>query len=197
MRMRRAVSRPPSRLSTRPPAHRLGDHRAHGRGHLRVIIRETVSGDMTDSNSVNRQIPPSYSMARRILNDEQRTFSSSFAPCGIQGLLHYAAATSSAARLLVACRARGVYTYFDTVPFNVTLVTSALGNQAFQSFLNQISGGADSFVMALDSGLGVKDHQCQINSDINIDTSDGINWTISFCAAGRAHRHSGRNMPDR
>ena len=75
---------------------------------------------------------------------------------------------------------QGRDTYFDTVPFNVTLVTSALGNQAFQSFLNQISGGADSFVMALDSGLGVKDHQCQINSDINIDTSDGINWTISF-----------------
>lgn len=75
---------------------------------------------------------------------------------------------------------QGRDTYFDTVPFTVTLVTSALGNQAFQSFLNQISGGADSFVMALDSGLGVKDHQCQINSDINIDTSDGINWTISF-----------------
>ena len=75
---------------------------------------------------------------------------------------------------------QGRDTYFDTVPFTVTLVTSALGNQTFQLFLNQISGGADSFVMALDSGLGVKDHQCQINSTINIDTSDGINWTISF-----------------
>lgn len=75
---------------------------------------------------------------------------------------------------------QGRDTYFDTVPFTVTLVTSALGNQTFQLFLNKISGGADSFVMALDSGLGVKDHQCQINSDINIDTSDGINWTIAF-----------------
>lgn len=75
---------------------------------------------------------------------------------------------------------QGRDTYFDTVPFNVTLVTSALGNQTFQLFLNKISGGADSFVMALDSGLGVKDHQCQINSTVNIDTSDGINWTISF-----------------
>lgn len=75
---------------------------------------------------------------------------------------------------------QGRDTYFDTVPFTVTLVTSALGNQTFQLFLNKISGGADSFVMALDSGLGVKDHQCQINSTINIDTSDGINWTISF-----------------
>lgn len=75
---------------------------------------------------------------------------------------------------------QGRDTYFDAVPFNVTLLTSALGNQAFQSFLNNISGGADSFVMALDSGLGVKDHQCQINSKINIDTSDGVNWAIAF-----------------
>lgn len=75
---------------------------------------------------------------------------------------------------------QGRDTYFDVVPFNVTLLTSALGNQAFQSFLNNISGGADSFVMALDSGLGVKDHQCQINSKINIDTGDGINWAIAF-----------------
>lgn len=75
---------------------------------------------------------------------------------------------------------QGRDTFFDTVPFTVTLVTSALGNQTFQLFLNKISGGADSFVMALDSGLGVKDHQCQINSAINIDTSDDINWTISF-----------------
>lgn len=75
---------------------------------------------------------------------------------------------------------QGRDTYFEPVPFSVTLVTSALGNQTFQSFLTKISGGADSFVMALDSGLGVKDHQCQINSAINIDTSDGINWNIAF-----------------
>jgi hypothetical protein len=75
---------------------------------------------------------------------------------------------------------QGRDTYFEPVPFAVTLVTSALGNQAFQSFLNQISGGADSFVMALDSGLGVKDHQCLITSGINVSTDDGNNWIISF-----------------
>ena len=75
---------------------------------------------------------------------------------------------------------QGRDTYFEPVPIEVNLITSALGNQTFQLFLNKISGGADSFVMALDSGMGVKDHQCQINSAINIDTSDGINWTIAF-----------------
>lgn len=75
---------------------------------------------------------------------------------------------------------QGRDTYFEPVPFTVTLVTSALGNQAFQTFLAQISGGADSFVMVLDSGLGLKDHQCQINSAVDISTDDGINWTISF-----------------
>lgn len=75
---------------------------------------------------------------------------------------------------------QGRDTYFEPIPFSVTLVTSALGNQAFQSFLTKISGGADSFVMALDSGMGVKDHQCMITSGINIDTSDGINWNIAF-----------------
>jgi hypothetical protein len=75
---------------------------------------------------------------------------------------------------------QGRDTYFEPVPFNVTLVVSALGNQTFQSFLTKISGGADSFVMALDSGLGIKDHQCLITSAVNIDTSDGINWNIAF-----------------
>ena len=75
---------------------------------------------------------------------------------------------------------QGRDTYFEPVPFNIALVVSALGNQTFQSFLTKISGGADSFVMALDSGLGVKDHQCLITSVVNIDTSDGINWNITF-----------------
>lgn len=75
---------------------------------------------------------------------------------------------------------QGRDTYFEPVPFSVTLVTSALGNQTFQSFLAQISGGADSFVMALDSGLGVKDHQCLITSEMNISTDDGNNWNIAF-----------------
>lgn len=75
---------------------------------------------------------------------------------------------------------QGRDTYFEPVPFSVTLVTSALGNQTFQSFLTKISGGADSFIMALDSGLGVKDHQCLITSEVNISTDDGLNWNIAF-----------------
>lgn len=75
---------------------------------------------------------------------------------------------------------QGRDTYFEPIPFSVTLVTSALGNQAFQSFLNNIHGGADSFVMVLDSGMGLADHQCIITSEINISSDDGINWAISF-----------------
>lgn len=70
--------------------------------------------------------------------------------------------------------------YFEPIPFSVTLVTSALGNQAFQSFLNNIHGGADTFNMYLDSGLGIAVHQCMITSTVNISSDDGINWTISF-----------------
>lgn len=70
--------------------------------------------------------------------------------------------------------------YFEAVPFSITLVTSSLGRQAFYSFLNNIHGGADSFVMPLDSGLGIQDHQVMITSDINDSTDDGINWNISF-----------------
>lgn len=70
--------------------------------------------------------------------------------------------------------------YFEAVPFSVTLVTSSLGRQAFYSFLNNIHGGADSFNMYLDSGLGIQIHQAMITSQINDSTDDGINWTISF-----------------
>lgn len=75
---------------------------------------------------------------------------------------------------------QGRDTFFEPVPFSVTLVMSALGNQAFQSFLNIINGGADSFVMALDSGLGIADHQCFITSTIGISSDDGINWVATF-----------------
>lgn len=75
---------------------------------------------------------------------------------------------------------QGRDTYFEAVPFSVTLVTSSLGRQAFYSFLNNIHGGADSFVMPLDSGLGVQDHQVMITSEINDSTDDGINWTFTF-----------------
>lgn len=70
--------------------------------------------------------------------------------------------------------------YFEAVPFNVTLLTSSLGRQAFLSFKNNIHGGADSFNMYLDSGLGIAVHQVMITSTINESTDDGKNWTISF-----------------
>lgn len=70
--------------------------------------------------------------------------------------------------------------YFEAVPFSITMVTSGLGRQVFYSFLNQIHGGADSFFMMLDSGLGIQEHQVMITSTINESTDDGKNWTISF-----------------
>jgi hypothetical protein len=76
---------------------------------------------------------------------------------------------------------QGRDTYFEAVPFSIALVTSALGNQVFQSFLNNIHGGADSFNMVLDSGLGLQVHQVLITSGtINIDSQDGKNWNITF-----------------
>lgn len=77
---------------------------------------------------------------------------------------------------------QGRDTYFEPVPIEVNLVTSALGNQVFQSFLNNIHGGADSFNMTLDSGLGLQVHQVLITSAIGVNTNDGINWNINFTA---------------
>lgn len=77
---------------------------------------------------------------------------------------------------------QGRDTYFEAVPINITLVVSSLGRQAFLSFLNQISGGADSFIMPNDSGLGVQDHLVWITSNISDTTQDGKNWVISFTA---------------
>lgn len=77
---------------------------------------------------------------------------------------------------------QGRDTYFEPVPVEINLVTSALGNQVFQSFLNNIHGGADSFNMVLDTGLGLQVHQVIITSDVNINTNDGINWNINFTA---------------
>lgn len=77
---------------------------------------------------------------------------------------------------------QGRDTYFEPVPIEVNLVTSALGNQVFQSFLNNIHGGADSFNMVLDTGLGLQVHQVIITSSIGINTTDGINWNINFTA---------------
>lgn len=77
---------------------------------------------------------------------------------------------------------QGRDTYFEPVPIEVNLVTSALGNQVFQSFLNNIHGGADSFNMTLDTGLGLQVHQVLITSEIGVNTNDGINWNINFTA---------------
>lgn len=64
----------------------------------------------------------------------------------------------------------------------MTLVVSSLGRQAFLSFLNNIHGGADSFIMPHDTGYGVQDHQVMITSNIGDSTDDGINWIITFTA---------------
>lgn len=77
---------------------------------------------------------------------------------------------------------QGRDTYFEPVPISVTLVVSRLGRQVFYSFLNNIHGGADSFIMQHDTGLGIEDHQVVITSTINDSTDDGLNWVISFTA---------------
>lgn len=75
---------------------------------------------------------------------------------------------------------QGRDTYFEPVPFSITLVLSSLGRQAFYAFLNQIDGGANSFIMELDSGLGLQDHQVWITSDIGDSTDDNRNWVITY-----------------
>lgn len=77
---------------------------------------------------------------------------------------------------------QGRDTYFEPVPISVTLIVSALGRQAFWGFVNNIHGGADSFVMKHDTGLGIEDHQILITSTISDTTDDGKNWTITFTA---------------
>lgn len=77
---------------------------------------------------------------------------------------------------------QGRDTYFEPVPIVVTLVVSSLGRQAFYSFLNQIHGGADSFVMVHDTGYGIADHQVLITSTISDSTEDGKNWILGFTA---------------
>lgn len=77
---------------------------------------------------------------------------------------------------------QGRDTYFEPVPISVTLVVSSLGRQAFCSFLNNIDGGASSFIMPHDTGLGIEDHQVLITSDISDSTDDGKNWVITFTA---------------
>lgn len=77
---------------------------------------------------------------------------------------------------------QGRDTYFEPVPISVTLVVSSLGRQAFYSFLNNIDGGASSFIMPHDTGRGIEDHQVLITSTISDSTDDGKNWVITFTA---------------
>lgn len=77
---------------------------------------------------------------------------------------------------------QGRDTYYDVSPISVTLITSALGRQAFLSFLEKVDGGASSFWMAHDFGMGIEDYQVTITSTIAESTEDGINWTITFTA---------------
>ena len=77
---------------------------------------------------------------------------------------------------------QGRDTYYDVFPISVTLITSALGRQAFLSFLEKVDGGASSFWMAHDFGMGIEDYQVTITSPIAESTEDGINWTITFTA---------------
>lgn len=77
---------------------------------------------------------------------------------------------------------QGRDTYYDVFPVSVTLITSALGRQAFLSFLEKVDGGASSFWMAHDFGMGIEDYQVTITSTIAESTEDGINWTITFTA---------------
>lgn len=77
---------------------------------------------------------------------------------------------------------QGRDTYFEPVPISVTLVVSSLGRQAFYSFLNNIDGGASSFIMPHDTGMGIEDHHVLITSTISDSTDDGKNWAITFTA---------------
>lgn len=77
---------------------------------------------------------------------------------------------------------QGRDTYYDVFPISVTLITSALGRQAFLSFLEKVDGGASSFWMAHDFGMGIEDYQVTITSTIAESTEDGINWAITFTA---------------
>lgn len=77
---------------------------------------------------------------------------------------------------------QGRDTYYDVFPVSVTLITSALGRQTFLAFLEKVDGGASSFWMAHDFGMGIADYQVTITSTIAESTEDGINWTITFTA---------------
>lgn len=73
-------------------------------------------------------------------------------------------------------------TYYEPVPISINLDMTSLGLQAFQNFLNRISGGADRFLMDLDSGNGIEEHLVLMTSNISISTQSGVFWKASFTA---------------
>lgn len=73
-------------------------------------------------------------------------------------------------------------TFYEPVPIQVNLVVSKLGLQAFQSFLNKIGGGADRFLMDLDSGNGIEEHLVQMTTNVNITTQTDVYYYVSFTA---------------
>ncbi len=70
---------------------------------------------------------------------------------------------------------------FEAVLFNVNLVLTRLGHQAFWDFYDGgINHGADSFSWELDSGNGMETHQCLITSRVQSNTNDQQTWTVSM-----------------
>lgn len=108
--------------------------------------------------------------------------SSKFKACGIERLLDDQTQQRLECRFSRRRVRQGRDTYYDVFPISVTLITSALGRQAFLSFLEKVDGGASSFWMAHDFGMGIEDYQVTITSTIAESTEDGINWTITFTA---------------
>ena len=70
----------------------------------------------------------------------------------------------------------------EPVPFNVTLIVSTQGNQAFWDWYDAgINHGANTFPMELDSGNGLETHQCQITPEtLRDNTIDQQTWVISM-----------------
>lgn len=77
---------------------------------------------------------------------------------------------------------QGRDTYFDVFPISVTLVVSAMGRQVFLAFMEKVDGGASSFWMKHDLGMGIADYQVYMTSTWDESTNDGKNWTITFTA---------------
>lgn len=73
---------------------------------------------------------------------------------------------------------------YGTITFTVNIVGTRLTKMAFSDFLySQISSGADSFTMNLDSGLGIEEHVVKIvPGSIQFSGANDPTWNISFNA---------------